>query len=541
MPRQLRVFLCHASQDKPAVRELYKRLKAEDWIDPWLDEEKLSFGQHWTTAIEDALSEADVVIIFLSKNSVQKEGFVQRELNYAWELSLEKPRNVIFLIPFRLDDCQIPRYLGSRQWGDYFGDKKENTYQILLRSLKQRYQQKLKLEAEEERVERETAKIKKQEEAGKKAELEFIEKAKLKEAKKKTEWEATERIARERAESKKIELVQAKQAEKKERLEKEKLKPVLPLAHVIEKKTKNDATPAPKLNIRILGIGGIIFALLLLAVLVGNSLFKNINSAPTEPVINFVPSIGSTKDGEDGMILVYVPEGEFTIGSDASSDEQPIHQVNLDAYWIDRTEVTNAMYAKCVSDGRCTPPSSKGSYTHNNYYGNSEFDDFPVIYVNWNQANEYCSRVGRRLPTEAEWEKAARGTDGRMYPWGNTFDGKIVNFCDVNCSFDWANKSFDDGYEDVALVGNYPTGKSIYGVLDMAGNVWEWVSTFYDDYPYNESDGRENLIARGYPKVLRGGSWSIGVSNISSANRNKLDPSSTSYFLGFRCAMDATP
>jgi len=147
MTRPLHVFLCHASQDKPVVRELYRRLKTEDWIDPWLDEEKLTLGQHWTTAIEDALHNADVVIIFLSHNSVRKEGFVQRELNYAWEISLEKPRDAIFLIPFRLDDCQIPRYLSSKQWGDYFGEEKENTYQVLLRSLKQRHLQKLQMEA----------------------------------------------------------------------------------------------------------------------------------------------------------------------------------------------------------------------------------------------------------------------------------------------------------------------------------------------------------------------------------------------------------
>jgi hypothetical protein len=146
MSRPLRVFLCHAPQDKPAVKELYQRLKSEDWIDPWLDEEKLSIGQRWTTAIEDALSDADVVLIFLSRNSIQKEGFVQRELNYAWELSLEKPRETVFLIPFRLDDCIVPRFLRSRHWGDYFGEKRSSTYQVLLRSLRQRYQQQLKLE-----------------------------------------------------------------------------------------------------------------------------------------------------------------------------------------------------------------------------------------------------------------------------------------------------------------------------------------------------------------------------------------------------------
>jgi S-DNA-T family DNA segregation ATPase FtsK/SpoIIIE len=147
--RLLRVFLCHASQDKPVVRELRKRLEAEGWIDPWLDEEKISLGQHWTTVIEDALDASDIVVIFLSKNSVKKEGFVQRELNYAWNLSLEKPQDVIFLIPFRIDECDVPRYLRSRQWGDYFGEQKETTYQNLLRSLKEKYKQKYNLEAEQ--------------------------------------------------------------------------------------------------------------------------------------------------------------------------------------------------------------------------------------------------------------------------------------------------------------------------------------------------------------------------------------------------------
>jgi len=131
------------------VRKLHQRLSAEGWIDPWLDEEKLRLGQDWAVVIKEALDVADVVLVFLSRNSIQKEGFVQRELNHAWELSLEKPSDIIYLIPFRLDDCQVPRQLSSRHWGDYFGDEKENTYQNLLRSLKKRYQQKLKVEAKE--------------------------------------------------------------------------------------------------------------------------------------------------------------------------------------------------------------------------------------------------------------------------------------------------------------------------------------------------------------------------------------------------------
>ncbi len=139
--RKLRAFLCYASQDKPAVREIYQRLKDEGWITPWLDEEKLELGQPWKRTIENALKSTDVVIIFLSKTSVYKEGFVQRELNYAWDISLEKPQHVIFLIPLRLDEVDVPELLQERQWGNYYGEEKERTYHILLRSLKSRYDQ----------------------------------------------------------------------------------------------------------------------------------------------------------------------------------------------------------------------------------------------------------------------------------------------------------------------------------------------------------------------------------------------------------------
>jgi len=237
---------------------------------------------------------------------------------------------------------------------------------------------------------------------------------------------------------------------------------------------------------------------------------------------------------KDGMILVYVPAGEFTMGSDSGSDdEKPVHTVTLNAFWIDRTEVTNAMYAKCVQNGACTAPSSTESYTRDSYYSNSEFDNYPVIYVSWEDAKAYCSWADRRLPTEAEWEKAARGTDANVYPWGNTFDGTLVNFCDTNCSFDWANKSFDDKYADVAPVGSYPSGKSIYGAVDMAGNVWEWVEDWYDAYPGNtESNSSYGTTYR----VLRGGSWDHYYYYVRSALRNRVNPTDTSNVIGFRCS-----
>lgn len=228
--------------------------------------------------------------------------------------------------------------------------------------------------------------------------------------------------------------------------------------------------------------------------------------------------IGSITTGEDGMTLLYIPAGEFTMGSDnGESDEKPVHTVTLDAFWIDQTEVTNAMYAKCVSSGSCQEPTDKSSSTHTSYYGDAEFDNYPVIYVDWNMAKTYCEWVDRKLPTEAEWEKAARGTDGRTYPWGNDFDGTRLNFCDKNCSFDWADKSSDDGFADTAPVENYSSGASPYGALDMAGNVWEWVADWYDVYPGGDPNASSDFGQK--YRVLRGGSWSSIDDLVRSAYR----------------------
>lgn len=226
---------------------------------------------------------------------------------------------------------------------------------------------------------------------------------------------------------------------------------------------------------------------------------------------------------KDGMVLVYVPEGEFTMGSDAGgTDEQPVHQVYLDAFWIDQTEVTNFMYAKCAEDGDCDSPVSTRSYTRDSYYGNPEFANYPALYVDWNQANAYCKWAGRELPTEAQWEKAARGTDGRTYPWGE----------DISC--DKANYSSCVG--DTTKGGTYPDGASIYGALDMAGNVWEWVSSLYQAYPYDENDGREDLSASG-SRVLRGGAWYYFDYDVRSAARNWDEPTNAYNVIGFRCAL----
>jgi serine/threonine-protein kinase len=201
--------------------------------------------------------------------------------------------------------------------------------------------------------------------------------------------------------------------------------------------------------------------------------------------------------------------------------EKPAHTVALDAFWIDQTEVTNAMYAKCVGEGICKEPTNKSSYTHLNSYGNSEFDTYPVVYVGWNMAQTYCEWAGRRLPTEAEWEKAARGTDGRTYPWGNEAPNKEL-------------LNYGNNIGDTIAVGSYANGISPYGAYDMAGNVWEWVSDWYDVYPGGDASASTSF-GQTY-RVLRGGSWDVYDVVARSALRYYFTPSYIGNVIGFRCA-----
>ncbi|MGD0004170.1 MAG: SUMF1/EgtB/PvdO family nonheme iron enzyme [Anaerolineaceae bacterium] len=261
------------------------------------------------------------------------------------------------------------------------------------------------------------------------------------------------------------------------------------------------------------------------------------------------PGIGSTRVSPmDGMRLVYVPEGNFQMGltgyqaeivveqclplmgriSDCENEvknAKPAHMVWLDAFWIDQTDVTNAQYAKCVSAGGCQPPRNNQSSTHASYYGNADFDDYPVIYVDWSQADSYCTWAGRRLPTEAEWEKAARGTDGRIYPWGKWIDQKKANY----------------GYilGDTTRAGSYPDGASPYGALDMAGNVGQWVADWYDESYYQSQTTWANPGGpySGTVRVIRGGSWINLGFDVSSSVRLTGDPGDAEMSFGFRCAV----
>jgi formylglycine-generating enzyme required for sulfatase activity len=265
----------------------------------------------------------------------------------------------------------------------------------------------------------------------------------------------------------------------------------------------------------------------------------------------------------DGVTMVYVPAGAFRMGSDhlqaayarqvckeynpegglaacpstSFGDESPAHLVSLDGYWIDRTEVTNGQYQVCEAAGACTPPVETGAYYRPSYYGNAEFEDYPVIWVTRDQASEYCRWAGGRLPTEAEWEYAARGPESWLYPWGDEFDGTRLNYCDANCDAGPNDPTVDDGYADTAPVGSYPTGASWVGALDMAGNVREWVSDWYGSYTPEPQDNPTGP-ATGDALVPRGGSWMDLPSNIRSANRGGDPLDYTRHKLGFRCVVE---
>ncbi len=251
--------------------------------------------------------------------------------------------------------------------------------------------------------------------------------------------------------------------------------------------------------------------------------------------------IGSTYEREsDGMEMVYVPEGSFEMGTSTGyDDEKPVHDVFIDAFFIDKYEVSNAQYAICVKSGKCNAPIDVSSSTRVIYYGKPGYADYPVINVNWFEAKNYCDWAGGRLPTEAEWEKAARGTDGRTYPWGEEIDGSKANFCDTNCELEHKDIFVNDGYADTAPVGSYPQGASPYGALDMAGNVWEWVSDwFQEDYYSNSPVSNPSGPTSGDNKVLRGGRWGSKMEYLRAAFRkDDVKPSSLDNSIGFRCVV----
>lgn len=240
---------------------------------------------------------------------------------------------------------------------------------------------------------------------------------------------------------------------------------------------------------------------------------------------------------KDGAEMVLVPAGEFLMGSPEGLGmvgEHPQHRVYLDSYYIYKYEVTNAQFAKFVSE----TGYDAGTVWKERY--ESEMDQHPVAWVSWNDANAYCRWAGGSLPTEAEWEKAARGTDGRQYPWGNKWDERACNWHNGPIMAGMA-KVFSLGMRGATPVGSYPLGVSPYGAYDMAGNVDEWCSDWYDEMYYGSSPVKNpEGPGSGEYRVIRGGSFFDSNSNsLRCATRWGIDPNARDFFKGFRCCRSA--
>ncbi len=466
--RKLRVFLCHASQDKPIVRELYQRLLAEDWIDPWLDAEKILPGMDWDLEIEKAVETSDIVLVCVSNQSVSKEGYLQKELRLVLDVAMQMPEGAIFLIPLRLEVCEVPRRIRSWQWVDYFPPAdRAGAYQKLLASMKLR--------------------------------------------------------------ADKVGAVIG-------------TKPAVPFEQPAARPHKVEPDLAPDLHIYL---------------------------PPEYAGVSFVPAPARVPTWTfGGMEFVKLPRGDFLMGSTdkdqgAFDHEKPQHKLTIPYdFLMARFPVTNALFETFVKKtSHKTKAEQDGSaYVWNGSkwvetkganwkqpYGpgaGASLENHPVVQVHWRDAQAFCGWLNReygasaprglvfRLPTEAEWEKAARGADGRIYPWGDEFDPRLCN-------------SSESGLGRTTPVGAYsPQGDSPFGCADVAGNVWEWTASLWGKdvnkpdfgYPYHPRDGRENQQAGDDVfRIVRGGSFYDVARSVRPAVRDW--DINVDCYAGFRVAL----
>jgi formylglycine-generating enzyme required for sulfatase activity len=441
-PKQLKVFLCHSSADKPVVRELYQRLSAESWVDVWLDEEKLFPGQDWNLEIEKAVEAAHAILVCLSNNSITKEGYVQRELRIVLDYADYKPEGTLYLIPVRLEACDPPRRLRPWHYADYFPvEGRARAYERLLVSLRMRAAGlgiSIGQPAADERA------------------------------------PAAQQKSPEHRDVRSEELV-AKPAEE---------------AFAVGMPVSRSA----KQPVRLLEAGRV----LTLA----------------------------------GIDFVKIPAGKFLMGSknddkEAYGDEKPQHSLEIAYdYWLARFPLTNKQYNAFVQSSSGRHPVS----------GWEQKKDHPLVNVSWTDAQVYVKWLNEehagglpkgyvyRLPTEAEWEKAARGPYGNIYPWGNEFDQNKCN-------------SAEGGKVGTTAVGAYsPVGDSSYGCADMSGNVWEWIHSIFEKYPYKVDDGREDEKKTG-DRVLRGGSFYGFRRSLRCTYRRGLNTGYRYYLIGFRVSL----
>ncbi len=256
-----------------------------------------------------------------------------------------------------------------------------------------------------------------------------------------------------------------------------------------------------------------------------------------------VPTPAPLVDTQTGARMVFVPRSVFRMGFDeGEADERPAFITRIDDFFIDETEVDNGAYRRCVDEGACAPPFNAGATFHPAYYGDPAYDDYPVIFVTWSQADAFCRWRGARLPSEAEWEMAAGFDPVNLvklrFPWGDAFDGERLNYCDQGCPRDYRDAGTSDGHRDTAPVTAYPEGRSPVGAYNMSGNVMEWVADWYGARAYEGASDINPLgPVEGVTRVIRGGSWLSAMDDVTVTSRAQFEPSVSRANLGFRCAL----
>ena len=469
-------FISYSRVNSDFAVRLAKDLKKGDY-DVWLDQLDIPTGSRWDDEIEKALEACEIFLIVLSPESIQSQN-VKDEIGYAIDTGKQ-------ILPVVLENCKVPFRLRRFQYVDCTDQSYHDSLdkiKFLLSNIKE---------------------VKPGDQGRKVPAAPTQEKPKPEQKPKKQTWNP-------RTIGILVGLA------------------VLVLAAVFGLPPllgQPESTPEPTMTVNEPG-----------------PTFTQVptftvepSSTPTEAFTPTVTAIPDEITDSNNVQMVLVPAGEFTMGSDSGNkDEKPAHTVYLDAFYIDKFETTNAQYQICVGADWCTPPINTGSASRSSYYNNPQYVDYPVIYVDWFMANTYCEWRGARLPTEAEWEKAARGMDERPYPWGQNWS--------ENTRCDYANSLDCEG--DTVSVGSYERGKSFYGVYDMAGNVWEWVFDWYDDGYYASAGARDDNPqgpSGGNQHVIRGGSWRSGEQDVRSIRRYIQNPNVGSNLMGFRCAKSVAP
>lgn len=484
MSDEIRIFISYAREDQPRVQELYDLL-VDAGYHPWLDREHLHPGQRWESIIKSALNKSHFVLVCLSATSINKRGFLQKEIKQALEQAQEKLEDDVWLIPARLDDCDVPDALADIQWVDLFD---HDGLQQLLAAME--YQLK------KERIPPPSA---------------LPAQAKIK-----SEPATPLPIEPQEQMQEKFQAPPAKLTEPKREIPKPKLPP--------PQLTESKLTVVPPLQIPLLRVlstkvrVGIASVILATGAWLGYGVWRDSNRGDP-PDNKPSPPIQQTNDLTIDLAngvkieMVKLDGGEFTMGGDQYDNEKPRHQVRISPFAIARYEVTQAQWI-AVMDGN-NPSSNKG-------------DSLPVENVSWDDVQRFLKKAGNgfRLPTEAEWEYAARANSTTAYNFGDS-ESQLGEYA-------WF---YSNSGNKTHPVGEKKPNQ--FGLYDMHGNVWEWCSDWYSG-DYYQTCKSQGVITdpqgpnAGVDRVVRGGSWHYGAVVCRSASRVGLAPGGRDGNLGFR-------